>query len=62
MNLETIALLHLSILLHFMLLSALFVAPYVLTLVTGVVILENLCRFFKGVGIGVCFEGSQFIL
>ena len=27
-----------------------------------VVILENLCRFFKGVGIGVCFEGSQFIL
>lgn len=25
-------------------------------------LLENLCRFFKGVGIGVCFEGSQFIL
>lgn len=44
----------------FLLWSALLVAPY--PAVTGAIILENLCRFFKGIGIGVCFEGSQFIL
>lgn len=63
LKVETIALLHFfnffaSLL--FLLLSALFAAPY--HAVTVVVMLENLCRFFKGVDIGVCFEGSQCIL
>lgn len=64
LKVETIALLQKNFnffaSLLFLLLSALFAAPY--HAVTVVVMLENLCRFFKGVDIGVCFEGSQCIL
>lgn len=65
LKVETIALLQIFFFkffasLLFLLLSALFAAPY--HAVTVVVMLENLCRFFKGVDIGVCFEGSQCIL